>query len=255
MILKKEVNTFLTALMFFTRIPCPAHIDHSEEILAESRKYFPLVGTLIGAISALVFWGATYLGSPILAMALAITASVVATGAFHEDGLADFVDGFGGGWTKEQVLTIMKDSRLGTYGAVSLLLLIVVKISLLYEISKFDFVVVSLLSGHTVSRFVATIIVQRLDYVQEENQSKAKPVASLKFGALKQLYSFIPVIIFGVVFPKTIVAILFSFLPLLYLIPIMKRKIGGYTGDCLGACQQLSEVAFYFGMAILCKFM
>ena len=252
-LIKQEVNTFLTAVMFFTRIPCPKHIDHSEEILAESRKYFPLIGACIGISTALIFLLIDNLTNPIVAIILSIFASIILTGAFHEDGLADFVDGFGGGWSKEQILTIMKDSRLGTYGAVSLFLLILIKVALLFEIDKYNYIIPTLILSHTVSRFVASTIVQMMDYVQEDKLSKSKPIASRKFSFRKQFISFIPVMILTLLFTKSLFAIAFSFFPLLFMMPLMKKKIGGYTGDCLGACQQMSEVCFYFAMVVTWK--
>jgi len=125
--LMQHIRIFFTALMFFTRIPCPSWVDHSEEYLNKSSQYFPLVGGIVGAIGLAVLLGALWVLPVPLAVLLSMVATVLATGAFHEDGFADMCDGFGGGWTKEKILDIMQDSRLGTFGAVGLGLLMAVK--------------------------------------------------------------------------------------------------------------------------------
>ena len=148
----------------------------------------------------------------------------------------------------------MKDSRLGTFGAIALILILFLKINLLVVIKDIDKIFISLISAHTISRFVATIIVQKMDYVQEDKNSKAKPIAILKFSLLKQAISSIPVALIIIIHPPSTIGMLFAFLPLLYLMPLLKKKLGGYTGDCLGACQQLSEVSYYLGIALICKY-
>ena len=120
---RRERDLLLVALMFFTRIPMPRWVPFDEARLNGASRYFPLVGLLVGAVAALVYGVAVNLWSPALALVLATAATVLLTGAFHEDGFADVCDGFGGGWDREQVLSIMKDSRIGTYGTVGLGLL------------------------------------------------------------------------------------------------------------------------------------
>lgn len=254
-ILKNEINIFFTAIMFFTRIPCPKHIDHSFKNLSESRKYFPLVGTLVGLCVAVIFYLFQYIFNPATSIIVSTIFSVLLTGAFHEDGLADLFDGIGGGWTKEQILEIMKDSRLGTFGSVSLFLILLLKISLLIEIDNSKIIFISLVSAHTMSRFVATIIVQKMDYVQEDQNSKAKPIAIKKFNPLKQALSSLPIAFLIILYPPNTIPYLLAILPLIYLIPLFNKKLGGYTGDCLGATQQISEVCFYLGVVLTCKFL
>ena len=133
--MKKQINLFWTALMFYTRIPCPTHINHSEDNLNKATRFFPFIGWIVGVISFIAY----YLFQLILPIEIAIIFSLIAgiltTGAFHEDGFADFFDGFGGGWTKDKILKIMKDSRVGTYGMVASILLLALKFfTLLYLI-------------------------------------------------------------------------------------------------------------------------
>ena len=114
------MNLFFTALMFYTRLPVPANINHNDTALSRATQFFPLIGWIIGGIGAATLCGCSLVFSPELAVLLSMIATIYATGAFHEDGFADMCDGFGGGWTKTQILTIMKDSRLGTYGVTGL---------------------------------------------------------------------------------------------------------------------------------------
>ena len=129
--MKKELRIFFTALMFYTRIPCPGWVDHSEDYLNKATRYFPLIGWLIGLAMALVIYGSLFILPISVCVILALAVSVLMTGAFHEDGFGDVCDGFGGGWTKSQILEIMKDSRVGTYSVVGFILLFALKMAAL----------------------------------------------------------------------------------------------------------------------------
>ena len=122
--IKEEIKIFFTSLMFYTRLPCPSYIDHSENYLNKATRYFPLIGIIVGTISFLLFWIFNQIFNVEISIIIAIATGILITGAFHEDGFADTFDGFGGGWTKEKILEIMKDSRIGAYGAISLIVLI-----------------------------------------------------------------------------------------------------------------------------------
>lgn len=249
-LLRREAEYFFGALRFFTRLPVPAWVGHSTDALDRSTRYFPAVGLLVGGLSGMVFLLAARFWSPPLAVIAAMVTSLWLTGAFHEDGWADMVDGFGGGWEKAQILTIMKDSRIGSFGAIALTMLLLSKFCLLIEFDTSEVPLV-LLAGHAVSRFAATSMLRVLSYVRDEG--KAKPLATrISVGELT-------------------FAGATALLPLLFLDPreacqgclgvllasgwlarMFHKRIGGYTGDCLGATQQLAEVAFYAGM--LCSF-
>ncbi|MBC8112671.1 MAG: adenosylcobinamide-GDP ribazoletransferase [Verrucomicrobia bacterium] len=257
--LQKEIQCFFTALMFFTRIPCPAWVNHSEEILNKSSKYFPVVGWIVGALSALVAFGSLYLFPVPVAIVLSMIASIFITGAFHEDGFADVCDGFGGGWTKEQILTIMKDSRLGTYGVTGLFLVLLAKFLLLTEIARINLcrLEASLEAAHAASRFIAVTFIQTHTYVQDPDKSKSKPIASRKLGTPEILFSAFTAIIPLFLFKEWLFFMAFplAFLTKLYLGSYFKKRIGGYTGDCLGATQQVSELVFYMAIVGLWKFL
>ncbi|MEM9897398.1 MAG: adenosylcobinamide-GDP ribazoletransferase [Bacteroidota bacterium] len=260
--MKEELKIFFTAIMFYTRIPCPSWVDHSPEYINKSVRYFPAVGWVVGAVSGLFFLLGNWLIGPFFAALLFIAVSVWVTGAFHEDGFADVCDGFGGGWTKAQVLTIMKDSRVGTYAVAGLILLIMMKVSLLIELSRLEqgvFLLLILMNGHTISRMIAATVIFTHDYVREDEQSKAKPVAK----SYSRVNVFL-VLILGLI-PTFAIAYFTSFwwwclIPLpLYLVKVLlahffKKKIGGYTGDCLGATQQVVEVVYYLVVIAIWKF-
>jgi len=129
--IKYEIQVFFTALMFYTRIPCPAWVNHDEEFLNKATRYFPLIGWIVGGLAALTFYGSSFIFSKEVSILFSFAISVLITGAFHEDGFADVCDGFGGGWTKEKILDIMKDSRVGAYGAIGIVLLFLLKFALL----------------------------------------------------------------------------------------------------------------------------
>lgn len=248
--MKREVQVFLTAVMFFTKIPCPRWVDHSPEFLNESARYFSLVGMIVGCIGALVFWSADFLFPQSIAVLLSMLATIWLTGAFHEDGLADMFDGFGGGWTKEQILGIMKDSRIGTFGAAGLTGILALKFTSLNELPA-ETVPFLLIAGHTTSRFLATTLIVTHDYVRGE-PSKAKPVAkrmspvSILINAVMGLLP-----LFLVPYNWIWLTLIPMVFVLLYLGHFFNKWIGGHTGDCSGATQQLTEVTFYLSAVVL----
>lgn len=253
--MKNQIHYFLTAVLFFTRIPCPKWVNHSPEILNKSSRYFSLVGILVGTISALTFYGASFIFNPLIAIILSCIASIWTTGAFHEDGFADVCDGFGGGWTKEKILTIMKDSRLGTYGVIGLISILSIKIVSLNELhNHLNKIPLILISGHAISRFVATFLLYTHEYVRDIDTAKVKSTTqkmSTKALVISGVFGITPLIffqdvkVFGVLIPL--------FLTYLYMSRLFKKWIGGQTGDCAGALQQASEVIFYLSLLAIWK--
>ncbi len=240
--------------MFFTRIPCPKWVDHDPEYLKESARYFSLVGILVGSIGALVFFASHFIFPIEIALLFSMVATVYATGAFHEDGFADVCDGLGGGWTKEKILLIMKDSTLGTYGVIGLVLLLAIKFSSLREISTY-YIPLTIISGHSLSRFIATTLIYTHPYVRDTNDSKAKPAAksiTLSTLIISALFGILPLFFFKT--PLIFIAILPMYGSKLFLGYKFKKWLGGQTGDCAGAVQQLSEVVFYISLIVLWKF-
>ncbi|RLJ68326.1 adenosylcobinamide-GDP ribazoletransferase [Sulfurisoma sediminicola] len=264
--IRREIGYFFAALRFFTRLPVPAWVGHSSEQLNHAARYFPLVGIIVGAIGAAVTLAAMKLWPAPLAVLLGMAATLLATGAFHEDGLADSIDGFGGGWTREQVLAIMKDSRIGSYGAIGIGLTLLAKFEalvVLATVPQGDFLrgvspapsfLAALIAGHTVSRFTSTMLIFTLDYARDDDSSKSKPLAT-RMGrgelALAALFGLAPCLLL----PPTqvVVALLLVTAVTLLAARYFVKRIGGYTGDCLGATQQLAELAFYLGLICVCS--
>ncbi|MDF2430781.1 MAG: adenosylcobinamide-GDP ribazoletransferase [Mucilaginibacter sp.] len=252
--MKKEIRFFFTALMYFTRIPCPKWVDHSEEYLNKASRYFPLVGIIVGSISALTYWIFQWILPKDIALLLAMVSSILATGAFHEDGFADVCDGFGGGWTKEKILLIMKDSRLGTYGVIGVGLILLLKWTALKYL-PLETIVIILISGHAISRLTAVSLIYTDQYAREDESSKSKPLAT-KMSSGELLFA----ILIGIA-PLALLLngyVFLTLLPLLfvrwYFSRYFKKWIGGYTGDCLGAVQQVAEVVFYISLMLIFKY-
>jgi len=247
---RRELAYFFGAVRFFTRLPVPGWVGHSPEALNHSARYFPLVGLLVGLIGALVFATTSFLLPKTIAVLLALAATIYATGAFHEDGWADMIDGFGGGWTRERTLEIMKDSRIGSYGAIALVLMLLGRFVALIEIDTL-LVATALIAGHAFSRLCSTTLLYFLDYAREEG--KAKPLATrIGNGELLLAIGFGSVALLLLPPAAAALGVAFALAATFWLATKMQRRLGGYTGDCLGAVQQLSELAFYVG--VLCRF-
>jgi adenosylcobinamide-GDP ribazoletransferase len=247
-LIKKEIQIFFTALMFFTRIPCPKKLEYSEAYLNQATKYFPLIGWIVGGSAAIVFI-ISHLIFPIsIAILLSMISTILITGAFHEDGFADVCDGFGGGWTKTHILDIMKDSRLGTYGVVAIILILLLKFSTLQSLA-IEMIPIVLIAGHSLSRFATSMVLLLSDYVRDNDNSKVKPVAKKLSHSAFLIGGFFGIApLFALPSLSALLAIIPVVLMALYLTYFFKQKIGGYTGDCLGATQQLTEIVFYLTM-------
>lgn len=260
--MNRQLKLFFTALSFYSRLPAPAfvHQDHAK-LLPDAIRYLPVVGWIAGLLAAAVYTAAAYLFGDVIGILLSMVATALLTGAFHEDGFADVCDGFGGGWKKEKILDIMKDSRLGTYGVIGILLLLAIKFAAQVQIlNGFPFILLALLFivAHSLSRFAAITLVFNLSYARIE-ESKAsgavergKPI-NLILAAVFTLLPLAGLIwyteqpAFGLI---VVPVLLFS----LYLANYFKKWIGGYTGDCLGAVQQLTEVTIYLSYLLIWKF-
>lgn len=246
---RAELEYFLGAVRFFTRLPVPAWVGHSSEALNRSARYFPAVGLLVGLVGAAVFALAALFWAKTVAVLLSMAATIYATGAFHEDGLSDMTDGIGGGWDKARILAIMKDSRVGSYGVVALVLALLGKFVLLVEIDA-ALVPAALVAGHAVSRFAASVVLFRMDYVREDALSKAKPLATrLSPGALAVAAAFALLGLSWLPLASAVSACALAAVATFWIARLFRRWLGGYTGDCLGATQQVAELAFYLGLA------
>jgi adenosylcobinamide-GDP ribazoletransferase len=257
---------FLLALQFFTRIPVTgrlaAWVGFSPAMLRASAAHFPGVGWVVGGLTAAVLWGLLVLlpAAPAavwVAVVLSTVFGVMLTGAFHEDGLADLADGLGGSAERERALEIMKDSRIGSYGAIALVLVLLAKVALLALLAQGSgwLAVVALFAAHVTSRTVPLLIIRTLPHVGDTPQSKSKPLAEslsnagLLAGLLWWALAMALVVRLLPAAPWA-QAVLGALLGLAWMWRLLRRRLQGFTGDGLGATQQVCEVLFYLGMAL-----
>jgi adenosylcobinamide-GDP ribazoletransferase len=241
---------FLLALGFYTRLPAPQALDYRQ--LPEAAVYLPLVGWLVGGLSALSFYLADWLWPQQTAVIVAIIAGILVTGAFHEDGFADVCDGFGGGFDRQRILDIMKDPRTGSYGVLGLVLLLALKISVLGALPAAA-VPLLLLAGHSFSRLPPLLIMRRYDYARAGHSKAGAAVFRPSGGNLLFAGSLalLPVFLLP---PPCWLAVLPALAANGLLGRYFYRHIGGYTGDCLGASQQIAETVFYLSVSTLWTF-
>ncbi|MEC8525405.1 MAG: adenosylcobinamide-GDP ribazoletransferase [Pseudomonadota bacterium] len=249
--LRQQLNLWWIAVAFFTRIPVPSSVEFSQANLNRASRYFSAVGWLIGLICGAVLWAFMLIFPQDVAVLLAMIVSLLLTGCFHEDGLADTCDGLGGGWTTEQKLRIMKDSRVGTYGAAALWVSLTLKFVLLSQLLE---PVLALIIAHPLSRIIPTLFIAVMPYVSDSDTSKAKPLAesgswvdtAIAVGIGSCALLLVPVGSSGVgmLLAVLLVVGVMSFL-------FLKKQLGGFTGDALGAVQQVSELALYLAMILI----
>ncbi len=245
--LSEQLNLWWIAVAFFTRIPVPASVEFSQASLNRASRYFPAVGWLIGVMCAMALWLLMLVFPQDVAVLISIAISLLLTGCFHEDGLADTCDGLGGGWTREQKLSIMKDSRIGTYGAAALWVSLTLKFVVLSQLIN---PVLALLVAHPLSRIIPTVFIAAMSYVSDVDTSKAKPLAESGSGADTAIAIITGLI--ALMFINNPFIILFVLLVLAGVAYVfLKRQIGGFTGDALGAVQQVSELAIYLSLLAL----
>jgi adenosylcobinamide-GDP ribazoletransferase len=246
----KFFHSFLLALGFFSRIPVPSKPDFKPADMAGISAFFPLVGWIISLGMVLVYLGLHLLLPPSISMIGMLAAGIWLTGALHEDGLADTADGLGGGFEREHVLTIMHDSRVGSYGVLALTIILLLKFTALSAMSASVMLWV-VVAGHSVSRLAGVMLMQTLAYVRPQGKggSMTQPLGkpALAFAIFTGLLPLLGAFWF----------IHLVFLPLILLAvalvwwwfrATLKRRLGGYTGDCVGAMQQLTEITFYLGV-------
>lgn len=242
--------TLLLAVQFLTRLPMPTDPGYTPARFAAMPRYIPAVGLLVGAGVAVVHIAASRVFDPILAALLSTAAGLLLTGCLHEDGFADTCDGLGGGRTRAAALGIMRDSRLGTYGAVGLGIMLAGKVLTLGAMPV-DVAAVALIAGHTASRASLVLVIATSTYAR--NEGAGKPVAGGVRGLDLGLALGTGMLAVGLLLP--VAGALASGAGLaglslghLAMRARFERRLGGYTGDCLGAVQQTSEIGLYLGV-------
>jgi adenosylcobinamide-GDP ribazoletransferase len=261
------IRHFLIAVQFFTRIPVTGRlagwVGFSPAMLRASAAHFPGVGWVVGGLTAVVFWGLMQAlvaqpAAPWVAAVLSTAFSVWLTGAFHEDGLADTADGLGGVVSRERALEIMKDSRIGTYGAAALVLALLTKVlllGLLVQAGGALQAALAVFAAHVTSRLMPLWVIRSLPHVGDTASSKSKPLAD-SIGT--------PGLVVGLLWWASAMALAGWWAPGLPWLPavlgalvgtawmwrLLQQRLQGFTGDGLGATQQLSELLFYLGLAL-----
>ena len=244
-----QVRLLLVGLQFLTRIPVPHLPTFEEAWITRATRYFPLVGQIIGGLCALTLLAAGQIWNTGIAAALALAVGIALTGAFHEDGLADTADGLGGGLTPARRLEIMKDSRIGTYGAVTLVLALMLKALALADLPLAT-AALALLAAHGAGRAAAVVAMRLTPYAVAGEAQKWKPtpqgVRTVEMGCAVGLalwpMAFLPsgAIVAGLAGGGVLALVLTL---------VARRLIGGHTGDVLGAIEQVFEVGFLLGVA------
>ena len=239
----------LAAFIFFTRLPFWRLKEVPSECFKHVVPYWPWVGWLTGSVMAMVLALGSLVMPVSLAWILAIVTRLLITGALHEDGLADFFDGFGGGTTRERTLAIMKDSHIGTYGVIGLIIYFLLMLELRHL--PVSMLCTLILCGDCWGKLCASQLINFLPYARKEEDSKAKVIYNRMSS--KELF----ICIMGGTLPLWLLplslwgALVAPCLVLAFLILLMKRRLQGYTGDCCGATFLMCEMAFYLSALIL----
>lgn len=270
--LVQELRHFLLAVQFFTRIPITGGlagwVGFSPELLRASVAHFPAMGLVVGSVAVAVAGACMALlpdtaHTPLVAAVLSTVATVMLTGGFHEDGLADVADGLGGSHLRERALEIMKDSRVGAYGAMALALVLLTKVALLAALLGLDpaAALVLMVLAHVSSRTWPLLTIALLPHVGDAAGSKSKPLAdrisrrALSIGFLWCFMAFTlaEYTLSATYFAPLAAGLAGGLLAWLYTNRLLRRRLGGFTGDGLGATQQLCEAAFLLGALAACR--
>ena len=240
------------ALTFFTRIPIWKWTEIPQRCYSSVVVYWPLTGWVTGGFTALLLWFAAQVFPILPAVIIALTGRTLLTGALHEDGLADFCDGFGGGATKDRILAIMKDSHIGTYGVIGLIFYYLWFVSIVVSL-PLEIAVASILASDPFAKACASQLVNLLPYSRPEGAKN-----KISYDRMSIWQSLI-VILTGLL-PVCMLAYIDIFLALSIVAPIlvtgllilyMRHKIGGYTGDCCGAACLLCELSMLAAITII----
>lgn len=262
--MKHELRLFLVAVQFLTRVPAPRWVGFEPAWLQSCLRHFPLVGACVGLWSAATLHAALSFWPPLVASALSLAATIWLTGAFHEDGLADTFDALGGAVERERALAIMKDSRIGSYGAVALALACILKVAIVAALAAdaspraIGWAAAALVWSHAASRAAPGWIVACLPYAGSVQASRARPLtermSSRGFWIGMGWIALASLAIIGMAASvgveqrtRALYAVLFACaagaVATAWCLRWLRRRLEGYTGDTLGATQQLVELS------------
>lgn len=244
------MKTLLASFIFFTRLPFWRLAKVPPEAFRRVVEWWPVVGLLTGAITASALWLLAHLLPFPLAVIGAFAARILVTGALHEDGLADFFDGFGGGTTRERILAIMKDSHTGTYGVVGLLFYFLLAIGSVSAL-PLHMACMVVFAADPWSKWCASLTVKFLPYCRKETEAKSG-VIYLGISVWKLILTGIISLAPSFLLPLPWVPVwLASPVCVAILIWLMHHKIQGYTGDCCGAAFLLCELAYFLTATVV----
>lgn len=258
--MKKAIYQLTATLCFFTRLPFWRLVQVPKEYYKRVVPYWPFAGWVTGSLMALTCIATSCF--PIhISVILALAVRCLATGALHEDGYADFCDGFGGGYDRQKILSIMKDSHIGTYGVLGLILYFALQISTMSHVlgsvnNRLTLFLLIVVADST-CKFISSTIVHVLPYARTEETSKNKLVyATSTIGEIVTglLTAALPIALIGICFPDSGwlypigIAVLAASISAALLFYYMKKKIQGYTGDCCGATFIITEAVFYLAL-------
>jgi adenosylcobinamide-GDP ribazoletransferase len=238
-----ELGLLLVAVQALTRLPVRA--PFAEGALRRAVRYFPLVGIAVGLVAWAVFALARLGLPPHLASLLSLAATLLLTGALHEDGLADCCDGLLGGRTRQDALRIMKDSRLGAFGVLGLLVVLGTKLELA-ALAPAALAPVALVAGHAAGRFFAVLPPLFLPYARPDGMAAGVAAPAWADVAIAACFGLVPLLLLG---PRAVPALMLSGAVSMAFGLYVQRRLGGYTGDTLGAMQVLTEVAVLLAAA------
>lgn len=249
----REGGLILTAIQFMTRLPVPAPSwapAWTPDMLARAARHFPLVGALVGAICAAVWLLTSWALPPAAAAGITLAVGMLVTGALHEDGLADLFDGLGGGFTRDRALEIMRDSRIGTYGGAALIVSLGLRWAALAALSPVPGAC-ALIAAHALARAPATVMLAAFDYAREGPTARDVAGGVTRAEALWAALSALTIAVLALGFAAGMAAAIAGALAAAAMAAWMLRRLGGYTGDGLGAMEQASEAAALLTLAAL----
>lgn len=255
------MNGFVLLLKFMTRFPVPLNVEYDSNKLGKSMKFFPIVGMIIGTLLFIIYYfGRKYIPSPYVLAGLLCLIEIIMTGALHLDGLADTFDGIFSYRSKQKMLEIMKDSRIGTNGALAIIVYFVLKILVLAALETdfgFHGMGLGLLTAPVVGRAVSVLNCAVGKYAKPNGMAKDFVELTTRQGGTFAILSsliflfLLQGIVYPILNPIHLVNVVFIVYVLgLYFAKLMERKIGGITGDTLGAVLELSELIFLIGLYI-----
>ncbi len=240
------------AFILFTRLPLWRVIEIPEKAYSTTVVFWPLTGWITGGCTALILYLLALVMPLLPAVVIAIICKLLLTGALHEDGLADFCDGFGGGCDKDAILRIMKDSHIGTYGVIGLICHYLLLIGLLSSLSPL-LAATAVVAADPFGKFCASQLTNILPYARPEGAKNKISYSRMTAPHLMLNIAFgvTPLIPLWVAKPCAVLSVLFPILTIALLISMMKRRIGGYTGDCCGASYLFCEDSMIFGITLI----